>query len=286
MLLCIGVYSPKVKSSRLNKPAMMIGANSLAACLILALAPISHSFVVPSAPHHVPRRAHLGSNANNNIDRLRVPVVECATSTTSSSSLSLAADAGIVEKLTDPVLLEHIATGGALALAGDVIAQSLLSEVRPRSFPPEDWDKVRTAAFVAFGAIYTGGVQHFIFGFLNATFDEAVVRLALAQFFFIPFCYYPTFLLMVPALRAGWESEDGFGSEEANLRREQLFEDTLSKIPSVLLRNWTFWLPVQFVQFNFIPVDLQVTYCAAFGVIWNAILSWSTSSAVTTEKNA
>ena len=220
MLLCIGVYSPKVKSSRLNQPAMMIGTNSLAACLILALAPISHSFVVPSAPHHVPRRAHLGSNANNNIDRLRVPVVECATSTTSSSSLSLAADAGIVEKLTDPVLLEHIATGGALALAGDVIAQSLLSEVRPRSFPPEDWDKVRTAAFVAFGAIYTGGVQHFIFGFLNATFDEAVVRLALAQFFFIPFCYYPTFLLMVPALRAGWESEDGFGSEEANHRRE------------------------------------------------------------------
>ena len=268
---------------------MMIGTNSLAACLILALAPISHSFVVPSAPHHVPRRAHLGANANN-IDRLR----ECAattttttTTTSSSTSLSLAADAGIVEKLTDPVLLEHIATGGALALAGDVIAQSLLSEVRPRSFPPEDWDKVRTAAFVAFGAIYTGGVQHFIFGFLNATFDEAVVRLALAQFFFIPFCYYPTFLLMVPALRAGWESEDGFGSEEANLRREELFADTLSKIPSVLLRNWSFWLPVQFVQFNFIPVDLQVTYCAAFGVIWNAILSWSTSSAnAATEKNS
>ena len=209
-------------------------------------------------------------------------------SSTARADTSLAlVDGGIVEQLTDPVLLEHIATGGALALAGDVIAQSLLSEVRPRSFPPEDWDKVRTAAFVAFGGIYTGGVQHFIFGFLNATFDEALVRLALAQFFFIPFCYYPTFLLMVPALRAGWESEGGFGSEEANLRREELFSETFSKIPSTLQRNWLFWLPVQFVQFNFVPVDLQVTYCAAFGVIWNAILSWSTSSSASTvEKNA
>ena len=46
-----------------------------------------------------------------------------------------------------------------LALAGDVIAQSLLSEDTEKSFPPADWDKVRTAAFVAFGAIYTGGVS-------------------------------------------------------------------------------------------------------------------------------
>jgi hypothetical protein len=127
--------------------------------------------------------------------------------------------------------------------------------------------------------------QHFIFGFLNENFDEPLTRLALAQFGFIPFCYYPTFLLMVPALRAGWESE--FGSEEASVRQKELFSDVAGKIPATLLRNWCFWLPVQFVQFNYINPDLQVTYAAAFGVIWNAILSWSTASSVpTTEKEA
>ena len=190
----------------------------------------------------------------------------------------------IIETFTDPILLEHIATGGALALAGDVIAQSLLSE--KKGFPPEDWDKARTAAFVAFGGIYTGGVQHFIFGFLNASFDDPIKRLLLAQFFFIPFCYYPTFLAMVPWLRAGLEADGGFGAEEVAARREELFSETASKIPSTLLRNWCFWLPVQFVQFSFIPVDLQVTYCAAFGVIWNAILSWSTSSAASLSPSA
>uniref|UniRef100_A0A7S1Z6U1 Peroxisomal membrane protein MPV17 n=1 Tax=Trieres chinensis TaxID=1514140 RepID=A0A7S1Z6U1_TRICV len=215
-----------------------------------------------------------------------VPTRRCGTSTPRTafkqhgSALSLTLDSIEV----DPVLIEHIATGGALALAGDVIAQSLTSEKSASdsegglNIPPEDWDKVRTAAFVVFGALYTGGVQHFIFGFLNATFDNPIKRLLLAQFFFIPFCYYPTFLFMVPTLRAGWEAGGDFASPEAVERRESLFTEVFGKIPSTLLRNWCFWLPVQFVQFSFVPTDLQVTYCAAFGVIWNAILSWSTSS--------
>eukprot|EP00566_Odontella_aurita_P021917 CAMPEP_0113566850 /NCGR_PEP_ID=MMETSP0015_2-20120614/22951_1 /TAXON_ID=2838 /ORGANISM="Odontella" /LENGTH=230 /DNA_ID=CAMNT_0000469183 /DNA_START=288 /DNA_END=980 /DNA_ORIENTATION=- /assembly_acc=CAM_ASM_000160 len=204
-----------------------------------------------------------------------LPVQHRTTST--SSTARQWSTGGIIEQLSDPVFLGHVATGGTLALAGDVIAQTLLSE--KNEFPPEDWDRARTAAFVTFGGLYTGGVQHFIFGFLNAAFDDPIKRLLLAQFFFIPFCYYPTFLAMVPALRAGLEADGDFFSEEAVVRREELFGETASKIPATLVRNWFFWLPVQFVQFSFIPVDLQVTYCAAFGVIWNAILSWSTSSA-------
>ena len=51
-----------------------------------------------------------------------------------------------------------------------------------------------------------------------------------------------------------------------------------SAAEATLLRNWCFWLPVQFVQFNFIPAEFNVTFTAAFGVIWNAILSWSTAA--------
>ncbi len=185
-------------------------------------------------------------------------------------------DVTLIDQLTDPLLLQHMATGGALAFAGDVIAQSLLSEEEEKSIPPKDWDVIRTNAFVVFGALYTGGAQHFIFNYLNNSFDEPLARLAMAQFFFIPFCYYPTFLFMTPLLRAGWEH--GFGSEEAKSRQSQLFSEVAGKIPPTLLRNWCFWLPVQFVQFNFIPAELNVTFTAAFGVIWNAILSWSTAA--------
>jgi len=197
-------------------------------------------------------------------------------------ALALSGDATLIDQLTDPLLLQHMATGGALAFAGDVIAQSLLSKEEEKSIPPKDWDVIRTNAFVVFGALYTGGAQHFIFNYLNNSFDEPLARLGMAQFFFIPFCYYPTFLFMTPALRAGWEY--GFGSEEAKTRQNQLFSEVASKIPPTLLRNWCFWLPVQFVQFNYIPAELNVTFTAAFGVIWNAILSWSTAG--TAEKEA
>jgi hypothetical protein len=115
-------------------------------------------------------------------------------------------------------------------------------------------------------------VQHFILGYLNTNFDDPLMRLALAQFAFIPLCYYPAFLLTVPALRAGFRP----GSD---VERNKLTQDLLGKLPVTLLRNWAFWLPVQFVQFSFIPTEMQVTYCASFGVIWNAILSYSTMQA-------
>eukprot|EP00984_Skeletonema_dohrnii_P026034 scaffold15292_cov111-Skeletonema_dohrnii-CCMP3373.AAC.3 len=112
----------------------------------------------------------------------------------------------------------------------------------------KNWDFIRTNAFVIFGALYTGGAQHFIFNFLHSAFDQPLARLAMAQFFFIPFCYYPTFLFMNPALRAGWEH--GFGSEDAKVRQVELFSDIAT----------------------------------AFGVIWNAILSWSTAAQTVTTK--
>ena len=203
-------------------------------------------------------------------------ITKRAQAPTLGGPLALSLDDTLIKQLADPLLLQHIATGGALAFAGDVIAQSLLSGEEEKSIPPKDWDVIRTNAFVVFGALYTGGAQHFIFNFLNSSFDEPLARLAMAQFFFIPFCYYPTFLFMTPALRAGWEY--GFGSEEAKARQDELFSEVASKIPPTLLRNWCFWLPVQFVQFNYIPADLNVTFTAAFGVIWNAILSWSTAA--------
>jgi hypothetical protein len=222
--------------------------------LNLLLRSAAEGFVMPKHVHNVPRGGAASSSS------------QCASSP----------DGAI-----DYLFLQHVAVGGALAFAGDVIAQSLTNPSRQEkgkelSLPPPDWDRVRTTALATFGALYTGGVQHFIFGWLNGHFSEPLYRLFLAQFCFIPFCYYPTFLLMVPTLRAGF----GPGSAE---KRERLTAEIVSRLPATLLRNWCFWLPVQAVQFSFIPTDLQVTYCAAFGVIWNAILSWSTMQSSTEE---
>ena len=228
-----------------------------------------------------------------------IPIPSCfliydSPSSALSLAMALPTSISIPDAFLDPIFYQHMATGAALAFAGDVIAQSLLSSEHGKndnqqqqsyqqliSIPPKDWDIARTSSFVAFGALYTGGCQHFIFDYLNTNFDEPMLRLAMAQFFFIPFCYYPTFLAMTPTLRAGWEY--GFGTKEATLRRKELFNDVAGKIPSTLIRNWCFWLPVQLIQFNFIPANHHVTFTAAFGVVWNAILSWSTASSTSSK---
>lgn len=262
--------------NRVKFHVLLIGVAALGSHHVAAFIPTRTDVLRVSAPPTLPRSlAHTSSTCQSFHRNKDV------------SSASLKALPSPSDITVDPVLIQHIGTGGVLTLVGDVLAQSLTSKTREISgefkLPPEDWDKIRTAAFVAFGGIYTGGVQHFIFEYLNAAYDDPIQRLLLAQFFFIPFCYYPTFLLMVPALRAGWEetfeNAGNFVSPEATARREQLFSEVFGKIPSTLVRNWCFWLPVQFVQFSFIPPNLQITYVAAFGVIWNAILSWSTSSA-------
>lgn len=176
-------------------------------------------------------------------------------------------------------MLRDMATGGSLAVAGDVLAQSLANNKRSTdgadnnkmTFPPQEWDQVRTAALGIFGALYTGGAQHFIFSFINESFTDPIQRLALAQFCFIPFLYYPTYLLLVPAMRSL-----PLSGEQAVQERDRLRSQVIERLPATLVRNWSFWIPVQFIQFSYVPPDMHVTYCAAFGVIWNAILSWST----------
>jgi hypothetical protein len=41
----------------------------------------------------------------------------------------------------------------------------------------------------------------------------------------------------------------------------------------LIRRNLQFWLPVQIVQFEFVPEELQVTWVAVFGLVWKIILS-------------
>ena len=168
-------------------------------------------------------------------------------------------------------------TAGTLGLAGDALAQ------RQTTAP---YDKKRAFGFAVFGATYSGGFQHLLFPLLVETCqgnalcqalsgplaDSCVVpltgqaalfaaaeRTLLNQLVCIPFLYYPLFFAisgMVQGL-----------TPEAALQRAQ---DTWAMLVS---RNLLFWLPVQFVQFAAVPLQWQVPYVCAAGLVWNIILS-------------
>lgn len=163
-------------------------------------------------------------------------------------------------------LTKDVLTAAATCGTGDAIAQFANSQKNDdesvfgldnKNF---EFDMRRTLSYATFGAIYTGGFQHFLFAELQDTISDPIARLVLNQGLIIPLAYYPLLVWFVPLLRA-----------RSSIEKEELRSsiDVFSMIP----KNWAFWFPLQFIQFNYIPSDLQVAYCALVGLLWNIILS-------------
>ena len=110
---------------------MMIGTNSLAACLLLALATMSHSFVVPSAQlHHVPRRAHLGSALNDAAASDAIELVGAAEQAADSAAPSASSIASVAaEQAADSSAAAAAADAGSISsVVADPIVQSVAVE--------------------------------------------------------------------------------------------------------------------------------------------------------------
>jgi len=169
-------------------------------------------------------------------------------------------------------------TAGTLALAGDATAQ--LSQKLP-------YDPKRALGFTTFGATYSGAFQHSLFPFLIehcqgnmlaglATVMSLTPPLGLAsaaertlanQLICIPFLYYPLFFALTGAVQ-------GLAIEGSIQRGRESWAPLVQ-------RNLLFWLPIQFCQFAYVPIEWQVPYVCSAGLVWNIILSSLAGSAAT-----
>lgn len=164
-------------------------------------------------------------------------------------------------------------TGGVLATCGDAIAQSRTDE---------DYDKRRAASFGTFDMAYRA-LQHVSFPVIVAQFQgqyaaaflgslgmmsmvqdhtsllAAMEQTLASQLGIVPFLYYPVFFALTGAMQ-------GLTTDQAVNRAKETF------IP-LMQRNLLFWIPVQFVQFAFIPTDLQIPFLSICGLCWTFILS-------------
>jgi protein Mpv17 len=188
-------------------------------------------------------------------------------------------------------------TSGILATAGDAIAQISSSN-------DEDYDYARGLCFLMFGALYTGVFQHFWFDFLSDHISQwgemlqvwgpsrasipvedvyslqewwnyfdvvstlenppsqttiATAKLAVNQFLIVPSLYMPLFFAVTGSL--------------AKLDFDGSMERARSMYIPLIKRNYFFWLPMQFVQFLFIPADWQILYISLASLLWTVILS-------------
>jgi len=171
-------------------------------------------------------------------------------------------------------------TGATLAVAGDAIAQSQKQD--------ENYDIRRSSSFAVFDMAYRA-LQHFSFPVIvqqcqgqllggaasvllagQAATEQlhsaaAMEQTLASQLIIVPFLYYPAFFALTGAMQ-------GLNGADSMTRAQEMF------LP-LMKRNLLFWIPVQFVQFGFVPTDLQIPFLSCAGLAWTFILSVAAGSA-------
>ena len=165
-------------------------------------------------------------------------------------------------------------TGAALAYVGDYIAQIRQNEV---------YDTKRATSFVIFDMLYRASqcalfpiiIEKFqgqylstipidIIGNIDTYYLATTERTLCNQLFVIPFFYYPLFFTLTGYMQG--------------LRNDEIVTFAKQSIGKLLVRNWSFWIPVQFFQFGYVDEDFQIPFLCVVGLIWTLILSLSAGS--------
>ena len=157
-------------------------------------------------------------------------------------------------------ILTKMGTSGILNAIGDVIAQAFFGN----ALGEENVDWRRTLTFTFLGAFLVGPALHFWYQALGKIVTVggsygAAMRLGLDQLVFAPM-FLATFLSALFAI-------EGNSKALPEKLRQDLF-------PTVVA-NWKIWVPFQFLNFRFVPMNLQVGAANIIALLWNVYLSWA-----------
>lgn len=230
------------------------------------LTDLTHSMSSISRVNNLPAFSNLNLAVNNDV------------TTTSDIASSILKD--YKNALDADPLKVKIITGCLLAIVGDAIAQ--LGQ-------PEEYNKKRAAAFVAFDGVWrtvqqvtygpiietcNGKFSIILLGSLPfADIQQALIReenrvilgaieqTLVSQLVLIPLLYYPIFYSVTGVVQS-------LTVEETLIRAKETF------VP-LMKRNLLFWIPVQFCAFYFVEENLQIPVLTACGLVWTIILSLS-----------
>lgn len=164
-------------------------------------------------------------------------------------------------------------TGGILWGIGDAVAQVLVKEdTQTKSSSNSNYDIVRTGRAIFFGFAIHAPTAHIHYNFL----ETLTTRLNIPK----------TNALYVPIFKAfmeqfvywSWFSNSLYHGTMGALQGMSS-RDIYQRICDVLWETqkaqWVFWIPIQIVNFRYVPVRHQLNVVLITSVIWTAFLSFA-----------
>eukprot|EP00985_Skeletonema_marinoi_P026663 scaffold20871_cov104-Skeletonema_marinoi.AAC.1 len=109
--------------------------------------------------------------------------------------------------------------------------------------------------------LYNIGCSHLS----SSCVEDTLERSLASQLIMVPFLYYPIFFCVTGfAMKLSFE--------------EGLDRAKLNFVP-LMKRNLLFGIPVQYIQFCYVPTDLQIPFLSCTGLVWTFLLSFHAGSA-------
>ena len=160
-------------------------------------------------------------------------------------------------------LATGIWTSGLKTSAADLFAQKVIEK-------RENIDWNRHAVFCTFGFVYLGGFQYWLYnvkftqwcGPITAKFGHkasAPIKTFIDQAIHHPFLYFPTFY----AIKAKVSGQP----------ISYAVQKYKSEIWTSVKTLWSVWVPLQLINFAFVPRHMRVPYVAGVSFGWTMILS-------------
>jgi len=215
--------------------------------------------------------AHWDSKAARTIQRTRT----MTNKTTPASPVRLSFFAWYSQKLdTHPILTKSISAFIVTGF-GNVLSQTLMgedddddeeSETKRRTV---DWPQV--GRFALLNGVMVAPALHYWYNFLNRAVPGTTLLAVAKRVFWDEFCFTPVYLPLF--LSTLWALE---GSPLQNIPK-MAYEE----VPSILVAEWTLWIPTMAFTFRYIPVKFQVLMINSVGVLWYTYLSYTAKQAHT-----
>lgn len=157
-----------------------------------------------------------------------------------------------------PVLTKGV-TAAVLNLAADTFCQKVVEK-------KDNVDSKRLGSFVAMGLFLVGPLLHYWYGFIGNVITTpgtpgVLMRLAVDQAFFAPLSVAAFICILLTA--------EGQSRAQVKAKLDQDFWPTC-------VAQWKLWVPFQFINFAFVPGNLQVAAANLIGLVWTVYISFAT----------
>jgi hypothetical protein len=159
-----------------------------------------------------------------------------------------------------PVFTKCI-SAGLIAGLGNLGAQRLMHDEKDGKFKI-DWQQ--TGRFALLNVVFVAPVLHYWYTWLAVAIPGKAIIPVLKRVGYDEFLFTPVY---VPVLMGILWSMEGV---EMKRIPQMIREEWLN----IMLFDWAVYIPVQILNFRFVPVKFQVLVINVIGVGWNCFVSW------------